>query len=68
MTPAQIATAHEEITDDGAKLLATTLDKGYCPGKDFTKLNMELLKDGWKPHERIRMMLGSAYDWFAYGN
>ena len=68
MTPAQIATAYEEVTDDEAKLLATTLDKGYCRGKDFTKLNMELVKDGRKPYERMRVMLGSAYDWFAYGN
>ena len=68
MSSAEIHAAHEAITDKDAIMLALTLDNGFCPGKDFRKLNQELVEDGEKPHERVRAMLSSAYDWFAWGN
>lgn len=68
-TPAEIAEFMAQVTDQGALELAKFLDKGgYKPQSNFVALNTELQREGSKPYDRVRILLGHAYDWYAYGN
>ena len=67
-TPESIKAEHESYTEESCQQLAKFLQNFMSNehnGKDFlaTATLTEL-----KPHERVKAMLASAYDWFAFGN
>ena len=67
-TPESIKAEFESYTEEGCLQLAKFLQSFMANehnGKDF--LSTAKLTE-LKPHERMRVMLASAYDWFAYGN
>lgn len=52
---------------DLAKYLDTWMSNEHN-GKAFVKLAEEAFKDKQPPHVVARQLLGSALDWFVYGN
>lgn len=68
-TPDSIRAEHAEVTEAGVIQLANFLQVWMANehnGKDFVSLAKD--KEIGEPSDRARVILGSALDWFAYGN
>lgn len=67
-TPESVKAELESYTEEGCLQLAKFLQNFMANehnGKDFLSFSK---LTGLKPHEKMRAMIASAYDWFAYGN
>lgn len=70
MTPQEIKKLQSGHTYTEAMLLAQTLDR-IVPepvGKQFVKLAKDLQAQRAEPRLIIQTLLGSGFDWYAYGN
>lgn len=70
LTPEEIQASYKNLTQAGVKQLANFLsnwmpeEAGKTPLLDME----EMKKDGVTPHAQVTQLIGSCYDWFAYGN
>lgn len=67
-TPESVKAELESYTEKDCLQLAKFLQNFMANehnGKDFLSI---LKLTGLKPHEKMRSMIASAHDWFAYGN
>ena len=63
-----IKAEQEYYTEEGCQQLAKFLQNSLANehnGKNFLAIAR---LPSLKPHERMRAMIASAYDWFAFGN
>lgn len=72
MTPEKIKLLKENITQENVDDLVDYLyDWLFLQGQPDKRLLTQLIqmkKDNTPPHEQVKQILGSLYDWFAYGN
>lgn len=72
MTPAEIRLIKENITqenvDDLVDYLYNWLFLQRQPDKGLLTQLIQMKKDNIPPHEQVKQILGSLYDWFACGN
>lgn len=67
MTPEQIKIQHEKVTWEQVAEVVKELDK-IVPNKALWNLVHVAKSEGTLPCHCLKRVLGSAYDWFAYGN
>lgn len=72
MTPAEIRLIKEHVTQQNVDDLALYLDNwmkaSKQPSKNCVKQAVLMTDDDVEPHAQVTQLLGSIYDWFAYGN